>query len=93
MSVTAEIETQYRTNALTVPLASVTTRPMKAASKTDPPGAGGTNASASATNTVANTNAAVGTNNLAGTNNGKATGTSLLPPNQPTWSSWWKATT
>ena len=27
MSVTAEIETEYRTNALTVPLASVTTRP------------------------------------------------------------------
>ena len=33
MSVTAEIETEYRTNALTVPLASVTTRPMKSAPK------------------------------------------------------------
>ena len=33
MSVTAEIETEYRTNALTVPLASVTTRPMKPESK------------------------------------------------------------
>ena len=31
MSVTAEIETRYRTNTLTVPLASVTTRPPKAA--------------------------------------------------------------
>ena len=29
MSVTAEIETCYRTNALTVPFASVTTRPPK----------------------------------------------------------------
>jgi HlyD family secretion protein len=49
MSVTAEIETQYRTNALTVPLASVTTRPMKAVPKTDPPGTGGTNGTVSAT--------------------------------------------
>jgi HlyD family secretion protein len=60
MSVTAEIETQYRTNALTVPLASVTTRPMKAAPKTDPPKADGTNASS--TNTVADTNNIAGTN-------------------------------
>jgi HlyD family secretion protein len=59
MSVTAEIETEYRTNALTVPLASVTTRPMKPAVKTDPPKAGGTNATASA---------AAGTNSIAGTN-------------------------
>ena len=36
MSVTAEIETHYRTNVLTVPLASVTTRPMKAESKDRP---------------------------------------------------------
>ena len=72
MSVTAEIETQYRTNALTVPLASVTTRPMKAAPKMD-----GTNATASAasgTNAVASTNNVVGTNNVAGTNTGKAAG-------------------
>ena len=68
MSVTAEIETQYRTNALTVPLASVTTRPMKAAPKTDPPGASGTNAPASVTNSVAVTN------NVAGTNTGMAAG-------------------
>lgn len=60
MSVTAEIETEYRTNALTVPLASVTTRPMKPVVKTDPPKKGSTNTVASATshtNTVAGTNA------------------------------------
>jgi HlyD family secretion protein len=43
MSVSADIETEYRTNVLTVPLASVTTRPPKAASKNDPPKTGGTN--------------------------------------------------
>jgi len=60
MSVTADIETEYRTNALTVPLASVTTRPMKSAPKTDPPNKDGTNAAASGasvTNAVAGTNA------------------------------------
>jgi HlyD family secretion protein len=64
MSVTAEIETEYRTNALTVPLASVTTRPMKPAVKTDPPKKGQTNAvgsAASGTNTVAGTNALAST--------------------------------
>lgn len=35
MSVTAEIETRYRTNALTVPIASVTTRLVKDKSKTN----------------------------------------------------------
>jgi HlyD family secretion protein len=35
MSVTAEIETRYRTNALTVPIASVTTRLLKEKSKID----------------------------------------------------------
>jgi len=72
MSVTAEIETQYRTNALTVPLASVTTRPMKAAPKT-----GGTNVTASAAsgaNAVTSTNTVVGTNIVAGTNTGKIAG-------------------
>ncbi len=48
MSVTAEIETEYRTNALTVPLASVTTRPMKPELKADPPKKGGTNSTVSA---------------------------------------------
>jgi HlyD family secretion protein len=68
MSVTAEIETQYRTNVLTVPLASVTTRPVKAAPKADPPGTGGTNIAASGTNAVATTNS------IAGTNTGTAAG-------------------
>ncbi|HTX20930.1 MAG TPA: efflux RND transporter periplasmic adaptor subunit [Candidatus Aquilonibacter sp.] len=53
MSVTAEIETEYRTNVLTVPLASVTTRPMKPEMKTDPAQTRGTNSTAS----VAGTNA------------------------------------
>ena len=81
MSVTAEIETQYRTNALTVPLASVTTRPMKAAPKTDPPSSGGTNAAAASV-----TNAVAGTNSVAGTNNGNAAGktASAGKPNEAT---------
>ena len=77
MSVTAEIETQYRTNALTVPLASVTTRPMKAAPKTDPPKTGETNANASA---ASGTNAVMSTNTVAGTNTGKIAG----KPNEAT---------
>ena len=86
MSVTAEIETQYRTNALTVPLASVTTRPMKAAPKADPSKTGGTNAVASVTNVVANTNLVGGTNNVGGTNTGKAAGksASASKPNEAT---------
>ena len=50
MSVSAEIETTYRTNVLTVPLASVTTRSV--AQKADPPAKGGTNSVASATNSA-----------------------------------------
>ncbi len=46
MSVSAEVETKYRTNVLTVPLASVTTRSV--GPKADPPGD-----AAHATNTVA----------------------------------------
>ncbi|MGA3283732.1 MAG: efflux RND transporter periplasmic adaptor subunit [Verrucomicrobiota bacterium] len=60
MSVSAEIETSYRTNVLTVPLASVTTRTPK---KIDPPKAKGTNAVAST-----NSASAAGTNATAGTN-------------------------
>ncbi len=56
MSVTAEIETEYRTNALTVPLASVTTRPMKPELKADPPKKGGTNFTASAASAASGTN-------------------------------------
>jgi HlyD family secretion protein len=52
MSVTAEIETRTRTNALTVPIASVTTRPPKGATNAVP---GGTNlASVDITNNPAN---------------------------------------
>jgi HlyD family secretion protein len=58
MSCTAEIETRYRTNALTVPIASVTTRlPKEKGNKTD-----------AATNSSASSNAiskAPGTNSLA----------------------------
>ncbi len=83
MSVTAEIETEYRTNALTVPLASVTTRPMKSAPKTDPPQTDGTNATAS---TASSTNAVAGTNNAAGTNTGRTAGkiASASKPNEAT---------
>ncbi|MCP5524615.1 MAG: efflux RND transporter periplasmic adaptor subunit [Verrucomicrobiales bacterium] len=64
MSVTAEIETRYRTNALTVPIQSVTTRPPKPKDKPKP---GGTNAvevakAADGTNTVADPGATGETN-------------------------------
>ncbi|MEI6197457.1 MAG: efflux RND transporter periplasmic adaptor subunit, partial [Verrucomicrobiota bacterium] len=63
MSVTAEIETRYRTNALTVPLASVTTRPPKPADKN------ATNILGSATNGIAATNKlSVSTNKISSTN-------------------------
>jgi len=65
MSVSAEIETTYRTNALTVPLASVTTRlpPQK---KMDPPKNGGTTSSTNVASSKAGTPAVVsGTNNEA----------------------------
>jgi HlyD family secretion protein len=54
MSVTAEIETRYRTNAMTVPLASVTTRPPKPPDKKS---VSATNSISSTTNAVAATNA------------------------------------
>jgi len=75
MSVTAEIETQYRTNVLTVPLASVTSRPMKSAPKTNASKMDGTNAMASA---ASDTNAVAGTNNVAGTNTSKVAGKPAL---------------
>jgi len=58
MSVSANIETQYRTNVLTVPLASVTTRPPLPPKKTDPPKTGATNSAAAraATNTMTSSN-------------------------------------
>ncbi|MGO8836088.1 MAG: efflux RND transporter periplasmic adaptor subunit [Limisphaerales bacterium] len=58
MSVSADIETEYRTNVLTVPLASVTTRPPKPPAKNDPPKTGGTNT----TTARPGTNAAVAGN-------------------------------
>jgi len=71
MSVSADIETDYRTNVLTVPLASVTTRPPKPPKKTDPAKTGGTNTTAatSGTNAMVSSNAVassnVATNNAA----------------------------
>jgi HlyD family secretion protein len=64
MSVSADIETEYRTNVLTVPLASVTTRPPKPSKKGDPPKTGGTNAAAagSATNATVSSNAVASSN-------------------------------
>jgi HlyD family secretion protein len=70
MSVTAEIETRYRTNALTVPIASVTTRlPNDKSKKPDAKGELTVNASTNAT--AANTNSSTSkTNALAADNNG-----------------------
>ncbi len=64
MSVSADIETEYRTNVLTVPLASVTTRPPKPPPKTDPPKTGGTNTATakSGTNATVSSNAAASGN-------------------------------
>ena len=62
MSVSADIETEYRTNVLTVPLASVTTRPPPQ-KKLDPPKSAGTNATASAGSKAT---ASAGTNTVAG---------------------------
>ncbi len=82
MSVTSEIETCYRTNALTVPFASVTGRPpkeekkkgdTKLAARSDPPGTNspksGTRTQASKTNTTA-----AATNVLAAATNAPAAG-------------------
>jgi len=77
MSVTAEIETRYRTNALTVPIACVTSRLPKEKEKKpdaknaalDPPGtnsvASSTNSAGAATNAVAGATNAVASTNLA----------------------------
>jgi HlyD family secretion protein len=84
MSVTAEIETEYRTNVLTVPLASVTTRPMKSAPKTNTPKTDGTNDIAFA---ASGTNAGTGnSNNVAGTNTSMTAGkpASASKPNDAT---------
>ena len=62
MSVSADIETEYRTNVLTVPLASVTTRPPKPPKKTDPPKTGGTNTATAKSGTNAGSNAVAASN-------------------------------
>jgi HlyD family secretion protein len=70
MSVTAEVETRSRTNVLTVPIASVTTRLPKEAGKKPAGKSGapaGTNATAS-TNRPTNANAVAATNTLENTN-------------------------
>ena len=84
MSVSSDIETEYRTNVLTVPLASVTTRSVPP-KKMDPPKTGGTNSASTnlagvktSTNNVASktsgTNAAADTNALASGAKGKEGG-------------------
>jgi HlyD family secretion protein len=79
MSVTAEIETRYRTNVLTVPIQSVTTR----TPKETPPGKGGTNAptaTAAASKDQTNAMAKVeknGNSNAPTTDAGSASGTNL----------------
>ncbi len=71
MSVSAEIETTYRTNVLTVPLASVTTRPPPQ-KKVDPPNSGGTTSSTNGASSKTGTNAVTsGTNNVASTSRTK----------------------
>jgi HlyD family secretion protein len=72
MSVTAEVETRSRTNVLTVPIASVTTRLPKEASK-KPGGKSGATNSPAGRSTLASTNAPTGTNTLASTNTAAGT--------------------
>jgi HlyD family secretion protein len=80
MSVTAEIETRSRTNVLTVPMQSVTTR-LPSAGQTNASTNAPTNASAiaSSTNAVNNTNI-VATTNLAGGGTNSSTNTAAGKP-------------
>jgi HlyD family secretion protein len=81
MSCSAEIETTYRTNVLTVPLASVTTRPVVPKKLLDPPDTKGTNSVAATTNAVASTNVAVvTTTNAAPNTNAVASATTNAAP-------------
>jgi HlyD family secretion protein len=84
MSVSSDIETEYRTNVLTVPLASVTTRPVTL-KKMDPQKNGETNSASTNLATVktptnmvvsktSGTNAAADTNALASGAKGKEGG-------------------
>jgi HlyD family secretion protein len=72
MSINTEIETRYRTNVLTVPMASVTTRPPKPTEKKDNPA--GKKTKSGATNTGASTPAA-GTNTIRSATATNAAGT------------------
>ncbi len=72
MSVTAEIETRYRTNALTVPIASVTTRLPKDKKTEVAANSGSTNSAAANTNAAANKTTAVALDSNSGTNWGKS---------------------
>ncbi len=86
MSVTSEIETRYRTNALTVPIASVTTRVPKE-KKADAKGAKGgkTNMVVKARSSSGKTNDAPASTNVASVStNSTATGTNLAAANCPT---------
>ncbi len=75
MTVTAEIETRYRTNVLAVPIASVTTRlPKPPETKGTNQPAGGTNNVASSTNAPADTNATTTTNVATVATNAPSTG-------------------
>ncbi len=79
MSVTAEIESRYRTNVLTVPIASVTTRLPKPpeGEKDRKPGnpAPGTNQTAGATNAAPATNVTAAANTASATNTTAMTST------------------
>jgi HlyD family secretion protein len=70
MSVSTEIETRYRTNVLTVPMASVTTRPPKTPEKKDKDKSSKTTAKSGNTNTALSTpsNATNSTLSATGTN-------------------------
>ena len=64
MSVTAEIETRSRTNALAVPIASVTTRAIKSKTGSDPANTNSISSNSAPTNALAT--ASGGTNDAAG---------------------------
>jgi HlyD family secretion protein len=67
MSVNTEIETRYRTNALVVPIAAVTTRPPK------PPSSGTNAPSSGTTNTMVSTNRTSETNDVPSAKKSKET--------------------
>jgi len=76
MSVTAEIETRYRTNALTVPIASVTTRlpkdkPKKADGKNEITANASTNLTAANTNSTPSSTNTIALDANSGTNSAK----------------------